>query len=1233
MRTLQKWSLYIVIIIIVFKFENCISSTNVMPTLAVERRSTLFIGNLTIESSERDLTLGLLPGTGNNFQWLVFKDGFNLMEGKRVQSDRSNDALNFQCVTTYDSGVYYFKQNDPTNTGYNIDTDRFILNVIGNDTETLEMIREPSSIVMSGTSFSVQPIIGFGRVKLPSWKGESRGRIEPVILQSPSNGKNMHLLLQFRGININLDKKETTFNTLSLIGEPGVYRIGFIDIDTCEMYKSTMDIRVVGTLNSLFLEWSLAAFIVLLIIIVSLVINFIAKHKVKSKGFLSLKMAFLTPMESIYKFKGESIRFYFKSQRLLVFQCLFFTFISLVLFIPVTVKGDNKFRDMILLSQANWNANSPFLFLYQVQVFLLFCSLIICYTRFNDERIYLSHDSNHLVTSRSVLLTGLPRSLTNVQMLKDFLQTGYSNGIYSVSIILIKIFSQSDKENDLNGRLEHIYVDPNTDINQLPSEQKIESTGKAFITFSCVSDAHLFANQFSSYKWTKSLIKRITQPTIPQEYRVELGTDNWKAYPAPRVSDILWTKLHDPANFRNVGWTILQMVGIIFFFLVIVFFAIIFYETQFSVIDTISPIDYGTKQGMLVSLTSYLAYYFCPSIILMGLNHSLPGIIRFILMRSNNYVRSFSKSKVMLITFIAQSLIIVIFPSAYFLINVNPDSAEDSDQNLFLVPIKFLRRGGSFYIHFITIFAMVTPFLELSNLSDIVYKILFHRNLKTEEIFSFEPLNLKKQYLNSLLLVMMIGCYGPIFPLLWIFVLSYLIVKFYLVKYVCIASKAPIPPSDKYFAVSFQQCIWFILTVISTFHFYYVVSFGRVDLMCVYIFLVVVAFGKYFPSCSKSLCYSFFDGAVLPCFSKDNGGAKNKKNGSVDPNDSDYYDDERDQDYYQDSDDSDYYDDDEDEEDDKNNDGYYQYDDEEEEDDDEDDDEEDEYEDEDDQVELRRRMYGNRYYNNNAYTEQDSSGEEHDVNSPPEYYYDEDRGEFVQQFPNSTAHRRNNNIKKQRTNYSNNKNINDNNNNQKQNKQSQQQKQPQQQQQQQKHYSVNLTESFGSRPPEPQPVSNVSSAVSQPALPLSAIRSPLPPPPPSTTTANIDNQSHSNTDSSGLHDDLINEYLKEPNQDVKLNIHHKSKLKQKILKIKQSYTQDQGFGFMSRFFGRYKLPTPESMTVITYLSPYFGLDISQCENVKDIEDDDDDQDINDDDYEYDDEDNLGGGGDYEDYSS
>ncbi|KAM9987501.1 hypothetical protein ACTFIZ_005239 [Dictyostelium cf. discoideum] len=1231
MRPLQQWSLYIVsiIIIVIFKTENCLSSTNVMPTLAVQRRSTTFSGNITIESSERDLTIGFSKGTVNNYEWLVFKDGFSLMEGRRVQSDESNQALNFQCVTSYDSGIYYFKQNDPTNTGYNIETERFTLIVIGNDTETLVMIREPSSIVMSGTSFSVQPIIGFGRAILPTWKGESRGRIEPVILESPSNGKNMHLLLQFRGIDIDLERKETTFNTLSLIGEPGVYRIGFIDIDTCEMYKSTMEITVIGALNSLYFEWSLSAFIVLLIIIVSLVINFIAKHKVKSKGFLSLKMAFLTPMESIYKFKGESIRFYFKSQRLLVFQCLFFTFISLVLFIPVTVKGDNKFRDMILLSQANWNSNSPFLFLYQVQVFLLYCSLIICYTRFNDERIYLSHDSNHLVTSRSVLLTGLPRSLTNVQMLKDFLQTGYSNGIYSASIILIKIFSQSDKDNDLNGRLEHIYVDPNTDINQLPSELKIESTGKAFITFSCVSDAHLFTNQFSSYKWTKSLIKRITQPVIPQEYRVELGTDNWRAHPAPRVSDILWTKLHDPANFRNVGWTILQMIGIIFFFLVIVFFAIIFYETQFSIIDTISPIDYGTKQAMLVSLTSYLAYYFCPSIILMGLNHSLPGIIRFILMRSNNYVRSFSKSKVMLITFIAQSLIIVIFPSAYFLINVNPDSDHVSSQNLFLVPIKFLRRGGSFYIHFITIFAMLTPFLELSNLSDIVYKILFHRNLKTEEIFSFEPLNLKKQYLNSLLLVMMIGCYGPIFPLLWIFVLSYLIVKFYLVKYVCIASKAPIPPSDKYFAVSFQQCIWFILTVISTFHFYYVVSFGRVDLMCVYIFLVVVAFGKYFPSCSKSLCYSFFDGAVLPCFSKDNG--KNKKSNSIDPNDSDYYDDERDQDYYQDSDDSDS--DYEYEDNHRNNDGYYQYDDDDE---DEDDDDEDyEYEEEeddgyeDDQVELRRRMYGNRY-NDNEYTEQDSSSEEYDVNSPPEYYYDEDRGEFVQQFPNS-IHRRNNNMKKQRTNYSNNNNNkNNNNNNQKQQQQQQQQKK---QKQQQQHYSANLTESFGSRPPQPQPISNgVSSAVSQPALPLSAIHSPLPPPPPppaTTTTAD------SNTDSnSGLHDDLINEYLKEPNQDdVKLNIHHKSKLKQKILKIKQSYTQDQGFGFMSRFFGRYKLPTPESMTVITYLSPYFGLDISQCENVKDIEEEDDDQDINDDDYEYDDEDNLGGGGDYEDYSS
>ncbi|KAF2071081.1 hypothetical protein CYY_007602 [Polysphondylium violaceum] len=827
---------------------------------------------MTVSSLEQDITIQLLPGTENSINWVIIKDNFNLLETNKVHTNTDSEAdrgsFTFKCVTTYDSGVYKLKQRDPTNTGYNLETAIFNLSVVGDNLETLQLVKPPSHRIISGSSFSQQPIIAYGREQLPDWMGESQGSIEPFIVSSPSNGAHLHYAVQYQKNHIDRENKQVKFAGLTILGEPGYYTIGFVDSDTCEIFIYPHQIRVFSVYTDVVVNIILAIVLALGILVLSLFIRILGSLKTNSRPFISFRLSVIAQMDAVLKSKGEALTHYFKAQRILIFQTTLFALIALALLVPVTIHGDNNFKDLYYLSQTNWKSDSPYLFLYQGVVFCIFISLIMCFYRFNQERISLSHDNNHLVTSRTVLLTGLPKSLINASMLKDFLQTSYSNGIYALNIVLQKSFTNQDKINDLNGRVEFIYNNNNQDNigddekNSPNGEPGGFSTGTAFITFSCVSDAHLFKTQYSPHQWKWA--KGIT-PIPPDEYQKEMNISNWKSYNVPFVSDILWTKLHNLSSYHSTGFTIFLLSMTTLIFSAISFTAILIYDSQFSNLYKSNPANIELD-NIAYTICIYFIYLFIPMVVLLVNNRLIPIIIHKIMIKSNLFVRSSLKSKILIFSFLIQSLAIFLVPSFYFLMIMNP-STHIFHPNSFIYPINFFRTGGIFFTNFTILFGILSPFYECSESPLILYNWIFkRRTMKTEEIFKFSAPNLIDLYSNSLLMVLMICCYAPIFPPLFLFGVVYMVLKYFFVKYLAMATKDSFPISDKYLVYSVQNIIWLILVMTACFHFYYVVCFERVDLSFVYIFLFIVGFGRYVPSCSKSLCYSFVDGAELPCF-------------------------------------------------------------------------------------------------------------------------------------------------------------------------------------------------------------------------------------------------------------------------------------------------------------------------------------------------------------------------------
>jgi len=910
MMNIYKYSLsFIFIVILSLLF---ISKSNGMepPLLSSFRRSVLFVNNMTVSSLEQDITIQLLPGTQNSISWVIIKDQFNLLETNKIHTntdDAQRGSFTFKCVTTYDSGVYKLRQRDPTNTGYNIETATFNLSVVGENLETLEMISPPSHRIISGSSFSQQPVIAYGRTELPEWMGESEGSIEPFIVSSPSNGAHLHYAVQYQTNHIDRENKQVKFGGLTIIGEPGFYTIGFVDSDTCEIFIYPHQIRVFSVYTDVIVNIVIAIVLAMGILGLSLFIRILGSLKTNSRPFISFRLSVLTQMDTLLKSKGESLAYYFKSQRILIFQTTLFALIAMALLVPVTVHGDNNFKDLYYLSQTNWKSDSPYLFLYQGVVFCIFISLVMCFYRFNQERISLSHDNNHLVTSRTVLLTGLPKSLINASMLKDFLQTSYSNGIYALNIVLAKGFTNQDKINDLNGRPEYIYIEENSNnnnINNNNNNNNIEdlkdsmegpngkpggfSTGTAFITFSCVSDAHLFKTQYSPHKWKWA--KSIT-PIPPEEYQKEMNISNWKSYNVPFVQDILWTKLHDLSNYHSTGFTIFLLSMTTLIFSAISFTAILIYDSQFSNLYKSNPVNIDLD-NITYTICIYFIYLFIPMVVLLVNNRLIPIVINRIMLKSNLFVRSSLKSKILIFVFLIQSLAIFLVPSFYFLVIMNP-STHIFHPNSFIYPINFFRTGGIFYTNFIMLFGILSPFYECSESPLILYNWIFKRKeMKTEEIFKFSAPNLVDLYSNSLLMVLMICCYAPIFPPLFVFGVVYMVLKYFFVKYVAMATKESFPDSDKYLVYSVQNIIWLILVMTACFHLYYVICFERADLCFIYFFLFLVGFGRYVPSCSKSLCYSFVDGAELPCFQNESDCSDLEEDDSTDDQDNQTTDDD-----------------------------------------------------------------------------------------------------------------------------------------------------------------------------------------------------------------------------------------------------------------------------------------------------------------------------------------------------
>ncbi|GAM21123.1 hypothetical protein SAMD00019534_042980 [Acytostelium subglobosum LB1] len=824
-----------------------------------KRRSVVFIGWMKVFSQDKDVSLTVLHNIIQDPSWRPLRNGKDLFQRDRIRS--SGNTTTFSCVISYDSGMYHFKQIDPLNTGYNIQSGLFNLTVQGNDTKTLLLDREPSTRVVTGDALQTQPIVSWGITNT-----ESRGRIEPFIVSAPESSTHY---ITFSKIDIDRTAKTTTFQGLAIVGDEGEYSIGFVDSDTCEIVLVSQPIEVVVAWPSLITIIVVSMMISLCVFVLGLAIRLFMNHarhnigndsasSATSLNYLkSFQMSILVKNidEFLDRRGSDSLHIYFKSIRLFIIFTIVQTVLGLALLIPLSIIGNNSLFEIYILTQSNWQYDSSKLYIYQALVVVVFVSFILLYSRFNTERIYNQHDRNHLVASRTVLLDGLPKSMIDCTLLREYVQNSYSKGIFSLALILDKHFSSAQIERDLDGFTDGFTKDLSADIN---NKEVISSTGRAFITFSCVSDAHLFQTQFSPHKWT--WIKSIA-PIPPSSSDAELQIKKWRAYQVPRVSDIMWTKLHSLSGQHRLWRTILQVFISIILFMSISFAAVLLHDSQFERLNrrVYFKADYSRA-------IHFLVYTFLPCNILLFLNRVIPCIIKQILVKSRIFVRSSLKSKILLTTFYAQALSIVFVPSFYFVIMMG---SPVDDVNIFFSPANFFRTGGFFYSQFIIYYAIVTPFLDKSRIySNAANLLRFHR-YKQNALIAERFLDLSTQYGNLLLLVMMVAIYAPLFPILYLALLLYLITKYFFDKYTSISSKIRNPPSDRLLVEPLQHCIWMIITCIAIFNVGYVLMLSRIDLIFVYGFLFIVGLGRYVPSCSKSLCYGVCDGAVMPCMESD----------------------------------------------------------------------------------------------------------------------------------------------------------------------------------------------------------------------------------------------------------------------------------------------------------------------------------------------------------------------------
>ncbi|EGG21320.1 hypothetical protein DFA_01201 [Cavenderia fasciculata] len=894
--------------LLVITFSLCISLSDgyakINPSFQVysERRSTRFFGNMTLTSGESDVLLNVLYSYPTSINWMLLKDGFNVYEGNRIVTTLNTTTLS--CVTTHDSGVYSLVQHDSLNTGFNVQTSQFNLTVVGDDKneEGLSFVTPPSTNALNGQSFPIQPVLRFVN---------GAGVVEPFIVKSPESNNAIskksgvpNNIITYTSASVIQEHNLIIFTGLAIVGEPGEYIIGFVTTAGCSVLIYPEPINV-GP------EWSAMVIVIAVSLLFSFAMIFItAGVKLfigyRRTGRISISTFLHSVQAPIDEVLGKNIALstYFKVLRLFLLQSLLFTIISLTPYLPITKTGDNKLTGAYALSQANWFVDSSYLFSYSILSFLVFVSLVVIYTRFNDERIYHNHDSNHLVTSRSVMLTGLPKSLVDCNILKNYLQTSYSKGIYSVTIVLEKHFSEIEHNLDLDGKIDSIFLSSGLSSSnnekdkekekeqQLEQQQKddhlsnensinisindqgvninndnlepLKSTGTAFITFSCVSDAHLFKTQFSPYKWT--WVKDV-YPMAPQQFQIELQMKRWKSYNIASVSDLLWTKLHNPSRLYGPALTTFLLILSIFFFSCLSFLSVLIYDSQFEKFKSHSFFHYKRRNGNDVTLAvySFWFYIFLPCCILLVVNRLIPPCISSIFKKSWITVRSSLKSRTMAVTFYAQVFSIAVVPSFYFMMMMGTLSG----RNVFYTPIDFFRTGGLFYVYFIIFFSIVSPILDSYCIASIVFKVIRCRKVSMDDV-NGKCLDLANQYCNFLLTVLLISIYAPFYPLLFVLLFFYLTKKYYFDKYIVVASSLPPPPSDKLLIEPLQNCIWFTITLAPAVHLLYCIGIYRTDMMFIFVFLLVVGFGRYVPSCSKSLCYSVCDGAILPCVDNPN---------------------------------------------------------------------------------------------------------------------------------------------------------------------------------------------------------------------------------------------------------------------------------------------------------------------------------------------------------------------------
>ncbi|EFA75203.1 hypothetical protein PPL_11277 [Heterostelium album PN500] len=825
-----------------------------------ERRSVFFIDWMNVYPQDKNVQLTVLHHIYITPNWNIRKDGFDVFQYDRVTV--KENTTTFKCVMSYDSGVYSFIQQDALNTGYNVQSRLFNLTVGGaEDSETLRLVDgDGARLVISGQAFQTQPTVEWGIIEQDD-EAVSSGRIEPFIARAPTTS--LHHYITFDKIEINSKRRTTTFKGLAITGEPGEYQIGFVDADTCEIVLVSEPIRVVSMWYGIITMCSMSTLVSLFVFVLGLTIRLItASRRTNTKlsnFFKSFNISILiNNIDTVLEGRGtESLQNYFKFLRLSIIQSVVLALLGLVLLIPISLAGDNSLFDIYLLTQANWQFDSSRLFVYQVAFLLVFISIIILYSRFNGERVYSQHDSNHLVTSRTVLLKGLPKSLVDCTILNEYLQTSYSKGIFSLSIILEKEYERYAKILDLDGLSETIIQIDGDKI-----DAPLRSTGQAFVTFSCVSDAHQFQTQYSPHKWSWA---KAMAPTPPAKYEVELQIKQWKAYSVPRVSDIMWTKLHSPSNQHSTSFTLFLLALSFLLSMSFSFLAAFIHDSQFG---RLSPNIINIQTDPIgITSSSFFIYTFIPCNMLLFLNRVLPCVVKGIFEKSNSFVRSSLKSKIMLTTFYVQTLSIVGVPTIYY--SIMTAYPFFTTRNEFFYPSNFFRTGGMFYTLFIIYYAIVTPFLDSSRIYSSIANLIKFSKKKDQALINERFLDISTQYINILLLMLMVSIYAPIFPLLFLMTLIYLIKKYFFDKYTIITSKIKSPPSDRLLVEPLQHCIWFVLTSACLFHLFYVFIIDRSDLLFIYGFLFIIGLGRYIPSCSRSLCYGVCDGAVLPCVDSD----------------------------------------------------------------------------------------------------------------------------------------------------------------------------------------------------------------------------------------------------------------------------------------------------------------------------------------------------------------------------